>query len=304
MIREMLVEETGGRALAAGGLGAIVSRPGWRRLNLSVHADWLAYQECEGGAIEIWKYPDAELLHRFYMPEEVTYAEFRPNGGQLACLCGRDVADVWCWNGNWKIQKLGDSKHVFSFLSYSGDSRFLAAVGHDRTIHIWDAQTLERVAVLPPQDAVSGLSLNEDGSWLATGSGEEVRIFSSSGGLVRSFPTGETVWRTCFSPKGNLLSVVHENAVQFWGARTGIHLGAFPFPVEREHFQVAFRLDGAVAAWGNATRGGAGPLRNPPLGFYGVKTGGVITTVGEAVIAVNTLLEGKMEPVFIDGVID
>src|ERR1022692_3522177 len=43
----------------------IVTRTGWRRLNLSMHAEWLVYQHCDDRAAEIWKYLEAERLHRF-----------------------------------------------------------------------------------------------------------------------------------------------------------------------------------------------------------------------------------------------
>jgi hypothetical protein len=269
------------RALEAGRAG-IACQPGWRRLNLSPHGEWLACQQCDSGATEIWKYPEAERLHRFYLPEQVTRAEFRPDGAQLACLCGRDVPGIWCWIGKWRTRRLGDAGRVFSFLSYSADSRFLAAAGDDRKIYLWDAHTLESVAVSPQQDALAGLSLNEDGSWLASGAGDEVRIWETRGGLFRSLATGAAVWRTFFSPKGDLLAVVHHKAVQMWNARTGELLGALAFSVEHENFQVAFRPDGAAVAWGNSSRGSGGPLIHPPLGFYSPQFGAVLTNMSQA----------------------
>ena len=95
--------------------------------------------------------------------------------------------------------RLGEGGRVFSFLSHSGNSRFLAAASDDRKIHLWDAQTLESLAVSPAQNAIAGLSLNEEGTWLAAGAGEEVRIWERCGGLIRSLPAAEPVWRTFFS---------------------------------------------------------------------------------------------------------
>jgi WD40 repeat protein len=231
--------------------------------------------------MEIWKYPEAERLHKFHLEADVTCAEFRPDGAQLACLLGRDVPGIWCWEG-WSTRRLGEGGRVFSFLSYSGDSRFLAAASDDRKIHLWNAQTLESVAVSPPQDTIAGLSLNEHGTWLAAGTGEEVRIWESHGGLLCTLPAREPVWRVFFSPKGDLLAVVHDKGVQMWDARTGERLGTFAFRVEHAYFQVAFSSDGTKAAWGNSSRGCGGPWMNPRLGFYSLKVGGVITTMGEA----------------------
>ena len=279
-VQEDLVME-GGRALDAGQHGGMKTRTGWRRLGLSAHAEWLAYQECEDGATEVWTYPDAQRLHRFYAGE-ITNVEFRPDGGQLALLFGRDVPGIYCWTAeDRRLRGLGDPGSVYSFLTYSADSRFLAAAGDDRKIHLWDARTLETVRLSPPHYAIMGLSLNEDGSWFAAGESDDVRIWESAGGLVRSLAIGEPVWRTWFSPKGDLLAVVHDKGVQMWDARSGVRLGGYRFPVQHENFQLAFRPDGGAAVWGNSSRGSGGPWMNPPLGYWSAEHGGAVTTLRE-----------------------
>lgn len=282
-VLETLIDEPAvDRVLALGGNEAISLRPGWRRLNLSRHAEWLAYQHCDSGAVEIWKHPETERLHKFYLEADVTRAEFRPDGAQLACLLGRDLPGIWCWEGEWRTRRLGEGARVFSFLSYSGDSRFLAAACDQRKIHLWNAQASAIVAVSPPQDAIAGLSLNEDGTLVAAGAGAEVRIWETRGGLFRTLAVEEPVWRVFFSPKGNLLAVVHDKGVQMWDIRTGARLGAFAFPVKPANFQVAFSSDGTRAAWGNSSRACPGPSINTALGFFSLTAGGVTTTLLDA----------------------
>jgi len=278
-VLEQLIMDPGLIAIDDGSGHGIMTRKGWRRLNLSACAEWLVYQECEGGAVELWSFPAAERLHRFFLPEDVTVAEFRPDGRQLAFLLGRDFPGIWWWDSGSRNRGPIGGNHVFSFLTYSGDSRFLAAASDDRRIHLWNAQTMQSVAIAPPQDAINGLSLNEDGSWLAAGAGEDVRIWESPGGLARCLSIGEPVWRTYFSPRGDLLAVVHENGVQMWNARTGERLGNFEFAVGRMTFQLTFRPDGAAVAWGNGLRAGGGPMVNPALGFFSLENGAGASTL-------------------------
>jgi WD40 repeat protein len=273
-VLEQLIMDPGLISLDDGRGHGIMTRKGWRRLNLSAHAEWLAYQDCESGAVEIWSFPEVERLERCSFPQEVTVAEFRPDGRQLACLLGRDFPGIWWWEAGKRNRPLGGNR-VFSWLTYSGDSRFLAAAADDRRIHLWNAHTMESVAIAPPQEVINGLGLNEDGSWLAAGAGEEVRIWESRGGLARSLGVGEPVWRIYFSPRGDLLAVVHEKGVQLWNARTGERFGAYEFAVDLMTFQLTFRPDGAAAAWGNSLRAGGGPMVNPPLGFLSLDSGGM-----------------------------
>src|SRR5438552_4162953 len=107
ILEELTDEPTGDRVLFTGMNHGIFQRAGWRRLNLSAHAEWLVYQHCDYAAMEIWKYPEAERLHhRFQFEQDVTSAEFRPDGAQLACLLGRDAPGIWCWEGGWRTRRL------------------------------------------------------------------------------------------------------------------------------------------------------------------------------------------------------
>jgi WD40 repeat protein len=81
-------------------------------------------------------------------------------------------------------------------IAVSGDGRLLASGGSDRQVILWDAQSLDRLAVLPPHSSdVESLALSSDRSRLAVGGRDEfVTLWDLS--LLRKALTELTLdWR-------------------------------------------------------------------------------------------------------------
>ncbi|MFJ6000478.1 hypothetical protein [Streptomyces sp. NPDC092370] len=114
-------------------------------------------------------------------------------------------------------------------LALSADGRYLAAVGADRNLHLWDIQRVEEVTPAHPPDAVDAM---------------------------------------VFAPRGHLLAVSSEAGLQMWDASTGKATrtldGAesavsLAFDSEAQSL-AAGTTDGEVLLWRKAERPGEKPL--------------------------------------------
>ncbi|MET8977381.1 WD40 repeat domain-containing protein [Streptomyces sp. NPDC004539] len=114
-------------------------------------------------------------------------------------------------------------------LALSADGRYLAAVGADRNLHLWDTQQVEDVTPAHPPHAVNAMT---------------------------------------FAPKGHLLAVSSEAGLQMWDASTGTATrtldGAesavsLAFDSEAQSL-AAGTTDGKVLLWRKAERPGEKPL--------------------------------------------
>jgi WD40 repeat protein len=167
---------------------------------------------------------------------------------------------------------MGDSGAILTLLAWGGDGRFLAALGADQRLRLWDAAAGSPAAVLPA--VVSAFAFTPDGSRLATGQGNTVRIWAVSGEeLLRFHTRGHLISSLAFVEDGQTLGVAHwDGMVEFFDPLQGQPTRKSPLRIG-EHSAIAFSPDGrrlAVAigeevrvldtAEGNVKRRWKGPL--------------------------------------------
>lgn len=123
--------------------------------------------------VKIWDVARGQRL--FTLSEAldaVTTVAFSPSGDQLAAA-GADKF-IRTYHLTEKSGSLAESMiaHEDTILRvfYSRDGRTLISTSADRTIRIWDAETLTAIKVLEKQpDWVQAMSISSDGKWLAAG---------------------------------------------------------------------------------------------------------------------------------------
>ena len=74
-------------------------------------------------------------------------------------------------------------------ISWRHDSRLLASVGQDGKVRLWDAETGTQTSEMAGGESwVERVSFSPVGDWLATAAGRKLRLWNSSGNLIREYP--------------------------------------------------------------------------------------------------------------------
>jgi WD40 repeat protein len=167
------------------------------------------------------------FLKRLCHPElrslEGESAEYSPDGKTLAIDDGAKKTVTLHDTTSWKpIRSFVGLTAPVGCFAFSRDGKRLAAVGHDRTIKVWETTSGREVATLKGHkgDYVLELAFSPDGSRLASAGArnntlqggvmaDEVRIWElPSGKLVRTIP--QAGLSVAFSPDGRRLAVCTE----------------------------------------------------------------------------------------------
>jgi WD40 repeat protein len=142
---------------------------------------------------------------------------------------------------------IGEPAGVLTTLGWGGDGRFLAALGSDQRVHLWEATTGKPGVILPAK--VSAFTFSPDGGRLATASGDEVRIWDPATGkeLLRFRTDVRLISVLSYTQDGQVVGVAGwSGGAEFWDplegrpVRKGLRIGM--------HSAVGFSPDGRRVA--------------------------------------------------------
>ena len=152
----------------------------------------------------------------------------------------------------------------------SADDRWVATASHDKTVKLWDTQTLKLVRTLEPRESlVWCVAFSPDSKYVASGSGT-VRVWEvDTGREIHSFSGHERlIVSVAFHPMQPwLVSCSLDGAVRLWDLKTGGSLGLL-HQFDHAVHNLAFRPDGRWLAAAchdqNVALWDLGDLSQPP----------------------------------------
>ncbi len=135
----------------------------------------------------------------------VTAVEFSPDGVLLATA--DRAGGVWIWEAgsDREFQALEGHKAAVTAMSWRDDSNVLATASEDGTIAFWTAENGKRIKNLNAHPGgTTCLQFLHDGRLVSGGRDRTVKLWSSSGSLIRQFePFGELVMNVAATHDGS-----------------------------------------------------------------------------------------------------
>jgi len=134
------------------------------------------------------------------------------------------VATAWAGNGLLLVGGRDGSAHLFPDgvresrkvahvselvgAALRADGAVAATAGTDGVVRLWDTATGKQLLVLPAAAGLTSVALDPKGRWIATGVGNDVRVYDARTGKQRSELLGHTdvVTGVAFSPDGSQLA--------------------------------------------------------------------------------------------------
>ncbi len=165
--------------------------------------------------------------NRLEFPDEVVTASFSPDGSKLAAVEQTGIIFLWDKSGKQLAQFQGPQGYVES-ASFSPDSTKLVtvsvspspdgAIGSDSTVRLWDLESKKQIAQFKGhQGEVWSVSFSPNGSTIATGGDDGIRLWNLKGEQLPQFKGGQgRVIDVSFSHVGNEIATVLDDSVTLW----------------------------------------------------------------------------------------
>jgi len=214
----------------------------------------------------VWEAHSRKLLFALPHKDTVFHAIYSPDGSWIVTAGGDGLVKIWNAARGTLIRELSydteDDKHVrYSLVAISPDNRLIAAIDwFGKVVHVWDACTGARLADLSGDGAeFPSLAFAADGSWLATGGGDDVRVFDTRRWSQSVTLAGPNIRAVSVDPTGSrLVTGSATGDVAIWAIPTGErirHLREFGEPIDAVAFSANGKLvvtasrDGAEQIW-------------------------------------------------------
>src|SRR5262245_29490785 len=155
--------------------------------------------------------------------------KFSPDGSILAVAGGQPSAqgDLRLFEVNgWKLKTvLRGHADVVSSVAFRPDGKKLTSASFDKSLHIWDLETLKSEATLEPHsDFVYAVAYSPDGKWLASASKDRtVKLIEADTRQGRLTFSGMSldVLAVAFNSDGSkVLSSGYEPGISWWNTKT------------------------------------------------------------------------------------
>jgi serine/threonine protein kinase len=211
----------------------------------------------DDGFLKIWSRSTLEPLKIFEHPSAVRGLAIGADG-KLYAGDRKGGLRIWSLDSDQPLMTAEQPGAIYA-VAISPDGKTLASAGSEKTIRIWNAETLkQRLPLDGHAGQVYGLSFNRAGDRLASvGWDGVIRVWEpATGKLVKSWEgqSGD-IWSIAFSPRDNKLATGGtDGSVRLWDAESGKLLATYLGHNTSVH-TVAFNQDGTLL--GSGGRDGA-----------------------------------------------
>jgi WD40 repeat protein len=183
-------------------------------------------------AAQLWHAQSSRLLRTLSHGDTVYQAVYSADGTRLITAGGDGTVRIWDASDGSLVHKLQHERHDgkrprYGIVAASHDGRLVAAIDTvGEVVHVWDAGTGTPITELHNNAAeLPALAFSADGRWLATGGGNDVRVFDTSTWTRALTIAGPHVRRLSFDPSGpHLVTGTASGDVAIWAIPSGTRM--------------------------------------------------------------------------------
>ncbi|MCG3128794.1 MAG: hypothetical protein CHACPFDD_03687 [Phycisphaerae bacterium] len=202
-----------------------------------------------------WNVADG-LLRRQYFGSASADLAVSPDGRLLVAAAAVNKVRVFAvaTGAEAALLDLPEETEEITAVAFASDNRTAAAGGWEGVIRVWDVVNRNLIVKITQQNIVAALTFSPDGKTLASGSGNDIKLWDAANGMQKLSIAGHTerVTSLSFSPDGKLIaSGSDDKLVRIWDAGTGAEKLKFKNHEEPVN-AVAFSPDGKAVASGGS----------------------------------------------------
>ena len=213
------------------------------------------------GSAEIWRSDDGSFVRGLYgrNSNRISRVAWAPDGETI--VTGDLDGGVFLWDANagtmlfeleghgCEVDDAGQQACAIWQLEYSKDSRFLATLGRDRTLRLWDVYSRETLTVLRQDGAIiSSVDFSDDASRVVTGAWDgNARLWEVDSGPAKAVMGRRAKWMTevAYAPDGQTLAIGsgNEGILELHSVADGSWIDTLPYHTN-ELTRLEFSADG------------------------------------------------------------